>query len=125
MNAGTPLEIASIPVRAVAPEENARSSRNRPTELEPAAIVPSWDTVSMFPVATLTRPTMIIVANVTRKKYVGMAKIVPDSRSPRRLPIVSSDTKTTARMTRSSWSSGIADVIAATPAAVLTATVNV
>ena len=38
-NAGTPLEIASTPVRAVAPDENARSTVNSPTA--PAAVAAS------------------------------------------------------------------------------------
>jgi len=38
LKAGTPFEIASIPVRAVQPEENARSTRNqvRGTAVSPA-----------------------------------------------------------------------------------------
>ena len=40
LNAGTPLEIASTPVSAVAPDENALRSTNSPTA--PAVVAASW-----------------------------------------------------------------------------------
>ncbi len=52
-----------------------------------------------------------------------MANIVPDSRMPRRLASVINATEAKASSTLICESSGIADVIAATPAAVDTATV--
>jgi hypothetical protein len=52
-----------------------------------------------------------------------MAKIVPDSRMPRRLATVSSATKNSDSGTLRSWRAGAAEVIAATPAAMDTATV--
>ena len=65
LNAGTPFEIASMPVRATAPEENARrnSSTVRPvSSLPPVSCV----TASVFgasgsspPVASRTNPTTI------------------------------------------------------------------
>jgi hypothetical protein len=61
---------------------------------------------------------------VAMKKYVGVAKMRPDSRIPRRLPRVSNATNTRAISTRIVCHWGNADVIAATPAAMLTATVR-
>ena len=52
-------------------------------------------------------------------------KIVPDSRTPRRLPSISRTTIATAMSTRSGKSSGMTDVIAATAAETDTATVRV
>ena len=40
LNAGTPFEIASTPVSAVAPDENAFSSTKNPTA--PAVVAASW-----------------------------------------------------------------------------------
>ena len=52
-------------------------------------------------------------------------KIVPDSRTPRRLPSMRSRTMPTAISTRSGNSSGMTDVMAATAADTDTATVSV
>ncbi len=52
-------------------------------------------------------------------------KIVPDSRTPRRLPSVRATTITTAIRTFSGRSAGTIEVIAATPAETETATVRV
>ncbi len=54
-----------------------------------------------------------------------MAKMEPLSRMPRRLPRMISPTKATQISTRHGWSDGRAEVIAATPAETLTATVSV
>ena len=59
------------------------------------------------------------------KKYVGTAKMRPDSRMPRRLPTVSSARNTSDSSTRLTCIAGKAEVSAATPAAMLTATVSV
>jgi hypothetical protein len=58
------------------------------------------------------------------KKYVGAAKIRPDSRMPRRLPSISTRTNASVSSTRFTCHWGNADVTAATPAAMLTATVR-
>ena len=39
LNAGTPLDTASVPVRATAPEENARRMSNRPSGSATSAVV--------------------------------------------------------------------------------------
>ena len=51
-------------------------------------------------------------------------KIVPDSRMPRRLPSMSSSTRATLMITRCGNSSGMMEVMAATPAETDTATVT-
>ena len=56
--------------------------------------------------------------------YVGAAKMTPASRMPRRLPSVMSTISPSAKITRSSWSAGTNEEIAATPAALDTATVS-
>jgi hypothetical protein len=58
------------------------------------------------------------------KKYVGAANILPDSRTPRRLPQAMTATMLQATATRGPYKAGKADVIAWTPAATLTATVS-
>jgi hypothetical protein len=60
----------------------------------------------------------------TMKKYVGAAKMRPDSRMPRRFPSMINSTKARHSSTRTKRSSGTAEVRAATPAATLTATVR-
>ncbi len=90
LNAGTPLEIASVPVNAAQPEENARniSQSVRPC----VATTVSWGGAScrsepgVSPSMTFARPVRIIAPIIRRKKYVGAANIVPDSRTPLRLP---------------------------------------
>jgi hypothetical protein len=78
----------------------------------------------MAPVSARQAPTAISIRRLTTKKYVGSAKIRPDSRMPRRLASVMSTTNPSAISTRLRCQAGNADVIAATPAAMLTATVN-
>ncbi len=58
------------------------------------------------------------------KRYVGAAKSFPDSRMPRRLASEMSTTAAHAEQTRQGNSAGTAEVMAATPAATLTATVS-
>ncbi len=59
------------------------------------------------------------------KKYVGTEKMRPDSRTPRRLPSARTVMNPSDSSTRLTCSAGNADVSAATPAAILTATVSV
>lgn len=58
------------------------------------------------------------------KKYVGTEKILPDSLMPRRLPSMSTRTNAIPISTRLRCHCGNAEVIPATPAATLTATVR-
>ena len=61
---------------------------------------------------------------IVRKRYVGAAKIRPDSLTPRRLPIAISAMKNRHIGTRSSCNAGTAAMIADTPAETETATVR-
>ena len=56
--------------------------------------------------------------------YVGGANRAPDSRTPRRLATIMNPTATRHRATRNGRRSAKAEVIAPTPAAIDTATVN-
>ena len=90
LNAITPLDIASIPVRAAHPFENAPRIRN---------IDKAWGTypsasfrssageafATSPPERYLIKPKPIMNKNEIRKMYVGAAKNAPDSRTPRRL----------------------------------------
>jgi hypothetical protein len=61
---------------------------------------------------------------LTMKTYVGPANKRPDSRMPRRLPSMRMPTNARHRITGSMCHCGSAEVIAATPAAMLTDTVR-
>ena len=71
-NAGTPLLIASTPVSAVQPEENARSSRKisaTPPNWRAALIwYPALSERSGWPSASRVLPQMIISATMPMKK---------------------------------------------------------
>ena len=70
-----------------------------------------------MPVPTMTNMT-------ATNPYVGSAKSTPDSRTPRRLTIVSSATNPSESPTLCGSSDGAADVSASTPAVTDTATVR-
>ena len=80
-NAGTPLEIASTPVSAVAPEENAFSTAKSPIAV---ATVAAFAIGSTGAVAGRCRRRYMPIAIVARiaatNPYVGIANNVPDSR---------------------------------------------
>ena len=61
---------------------------------------------------------------ITTNTYVGMLKAIPDSRTPRRLTSISTNTATTPTSTVCGSSVGYADVIAATPPEIDTETVR-
>src|SRR5437660_11459420 len=82
--AGTPFEIASIPVKAVQPEENARRSRNR---VSPStAGTDGSGCGSVAPKSARPKPATITNPRLPTNREVGRAKVVTDSRTPRRLP---------------------------------------
>src|SRR6266545_615517 len=117
LKAGTPFDTASTPVIAVQPFENAVSRRKSvngaPTDSSGATGV----TGVTSPVITRHVPTATSERMVTTKKYVGAAKMRPDSRMPRRLPSIRMTTNASVNSTRLTCHWGNADVIAATPAA--------
>ena len=93
LNAGTPLLIASTPVSAAHPDENARRSRN-------AAAIPLEHRARTGPrprcrgrrfgrpadarTASRPKPQTAIPRMAAMKMYVGIANAAPDSRTPRR-----------------------------------------
>ena len=87
-NAGTPLEIASTPVSALHPEENARAKRNTSAipAIEPCSVIVQFalSALSSFPCADLTTAQIVTNAMLAMKKYAGIAKINPESRKPLR-----------------------------------------
>ena len=76
------------------------------------------------PVAIRYPPASKRVPRLAMNQYVGTVKMLPDSRTPRRLARVTAITATTQIATRQGNRIGRADVMAATPEAVLTATVK-
>ena len=123
-NAGTPSAIASTPVSAVAPDENARriaNSRSRSPwwrrcgSVRPA---PSPDTRS-----GTARGRADEDHDRCDEPVGGDGEQVPDSLVPRRLAIVTSQTNAIARITLCSLAAGAADPIAKTPATIETTTV--
>ena len=99
-NAGTPLEMASAPVSAVQPEENARSASSiRASPVSPTCPAAARTCQSALsatggcPNAVCSSPTAIIASTPTTNRYVGTANSRPDSRTPRRFIAVSSATK--------------------------------
>ena len=89
----TPLEMASVPVSAEPPEAkafitmNTDAPRSRPCPGVPIETAPAWCSEWGWrsPRTALTEPTMMSTAMLAMKKYVGMAKVRPASRMPRRL----------------------------------------
>ena len=124
-NAGTPFETASTPVIAVQPFANAVSSRKVVSGCVPACDGSGSASGTSAPLKYRYAPARISTKMLTMKKYVGTAKMRPDSRMPRRLPTVSSARKIRHSSTRYVSSHGTAEVIASTPAEMLTDTVSV
>ena len=123
--AGTPLEMASTPVIALQPSANARMSRSRPSDSTGTSAAVTPVTLGASPSRERATPMPMRASVVVRKTYVGSAKIVPLSRIPRRFTSMTAAMRTAAMSTR--WSAsdpGTAEVMAATPAATLTATVR-
>jgi len=90
--ADTPLEMASMPVSAVEPEEKACRTRNRPMEAVPTGSGEGTATCG-HPPRHFTRPTPIRANIDTTNPYVGTANRSPDSRTPRRFASAMNTTK--------------------------------
>ena len=127
-NAGTPLEMASTPVSAADPEENARNSRNtraRPaSECSSTISYPALAASRSAPMAKRMSPVRIMPSIEAMKMYTGMAKASPDSLTPRRFAAVTRTTMMIENSTGCSPTNGMAEPMLATPAAVETATVR-
>src|SRR4029079_4240088 len=130
---GTPLEIASTPVSAAHPEENARASRkirarpgSGPPSYPAAGMIVSWalSTFGRLPPNPRRTPYSAIPSTPIMKPYVGIAKKAPDSRTPRRFIAASTTTSVTATTTSWPATHGIADPAFWTPDETDTATVS-
>ena len=128
--AGTPLDTASTPDSATAPDEKARSSIRIESAAVPSAS--SWASgdseSSGIGGRSCTKmrysPTTMRMTSITTYRYVGGANRAPDSRTPRRLAIVMTAIRTRHSGTRHCSSNSKADWMASTPPATDTATVR-
>ena len=129
-NAGTPLDTASTPDRATAPDENARSSIRMLSAAVPSAS--SWPSSESWSSGIGPRswtkirqqPTTISRTSMTTYRYVGGANRAPLSFRPRRLATVITAISARHSGTRHDESKPNADWIASTPPAIDTATVR-
>src|SRR3954466_6673088 len=80
----TPLAIASTPVRAVDPDANARNTTNAVTAPMPPASGCGAAACGHVPSAQRTRPTPTSAKIDATNPYVGSAKRIPASFTPRR-----------------------------------------
>lgn len=111
-----------MPVIAVAPEEKARSTNST---VSPSIGSTVLARVGAKPVVEAsTRPTAINIAMPSTNAYVGAEKSAPASRTPRRLPASRIAIADNPSATLASLRAGMAEVIAATPAEIDTATVR-
>ena len=122
--APTPFEIASTPVSAAAPEAKARSDDEHAGGPDARRDGSGTSACGQVPTTHLPTPVAIMAYMATTKAYVGRAKRMPDSRTPRRFATVRRTMKAIERPTLCDSSDGTADVRASTPAATETATVR-
>ena len=124
LNAGTPLAIASVPVSATEPLANARSSRKIPIGSVASSIASGCrGHGAAVPLAMATTPLPTMNSAMPMNRYVGMAKMLPDSRRPRRLATVIRAMATSAISTRSGFRFGDTEISWSTADEVETATV--
>src|SRR6266542_4744155 len=123
-NAVTPFEIDSTPVTAAEPDAKALSRTKTVSVPVPAASGCGTSACGHAPAVHLASPTEIMARREPMNAYVGRAKRRPDSRTPRRLPRVSTAMQESDRATSWELRAGAADVIAKTPAATETETVS-
>ena len=103
MNAGTPFAIASTPVSATEPPAKAlRRSRNPIASVPNGTASGSGGSGAASPLTMRTAPMATIVSARLTNRYVGTAKMFPDSRRPRRFAIVISEIDTNAISIRTS-----------------------
>ena len=121
---GTPSAIASTPVSAVAPDENARAMRNSESVCS-TSIGRSAVSATGHPPRHSTNPVTRVIPIISTNPQVGIANSEPASLTPRRLASVTSATSPTAIGTRTGTRvSGATEAIAVVPAVMLTATVR-
>ena len=124
LKALTPFAIASTPVRALAPEENAFRIRKMPRAPAPGASSCGETARGQPVVAHFVTPTPTARSIEPMNRYVGIANTRPDSRTPRRLTSVIRTTAPSERAVSYACREVTADVIASTPLETETATVN-
>jgi len=124
LNALTPFAMASTPVRALEPEAKARSSTNSVTAPVPAGSGFGATACGGDPSMHSTSPTAISTSIERMKPYVGSAKAMPLSLTPRKFTKVISTIAITHSRTFHPSSPGTAEVIARTPPATDTETVS-
>ena len=102
LKAVVPFEMASTPVRAVVPLENAWSNRNGviTARVRGTSNSAGLTTTPSVPVEYRKKETSTVTRIMIRKKKVGIANKVPDSLTPRRLMIMMIGTIATASATR-------------------------
>ncbi|CAM5740598.1 hypothetical protein SMICM17S_11442 [Streptomyces microflavus] len=128
--AGTPLLIASTPVRAAQPEEKAR--RRRKSSAKPASpwcsgLISSSEVgacIASPRTSPRNAPHSSMRKTPATKRYVGAANSFPDSLTPRRFIRVSRTIAPTAQRVLCSMTKGIAEPRFSTPAEIDTATVR-
>ena len=123
-NAGTPSAIASTPVRAVAPDENALRTSSALIPEKASSSRPAVAAVGHPSVAQSQIPRRSVMPTTTTKPYVGIANSRPASFAPRRFASVTNTMNATAMGVLKGASAGTADVTAIEPAVTLTATVS-
>ena len=123
-NAGTPSAMASTPVSAVAPDENALAIRNSESVCSTSS-GRSAVSATGHPPRHSMKPVTSVIAIMSTNPYVGIANSEPASFTPRRFAKVTRITRPIAIGTRIGTSaSGATDAIAVVPAVMLTATVS-
>src|SRR6186997_2485398 len=97
LNALTPFEIASTPVRAEAPDAKARRTTSSVTAPTPTVVGSVTCACGQAPVAHFPTPTATRTYMTATNAYVGNAKSSPDSRTPLRLASVRNTTQRSER----------------------------
>ena len=131
LKAGTPLEMASTPVRAAHPDEKARSNRN-PAARPVSSVPPSGRSVKLalsagasVPLKCWMKPKMPMPMMARMNRYTGSAKALPDSLTPRRFMAVMKAMTTTATITSLPRTKSSTVAAFCTPELTETATVSV
>ena len=93
-------------------------------KLSPSTSYAADSATGVSPSAERTRPVTTITATLAMKRYVGSAKALLDSDTPRRFIAARTTTKNTASSTRSGLRPGNAEIMLSTPLATETVTVR-
>ena len=123
----TPLLTASTPVMAVQPLEKTRRSSQRLGGGDGGRKLGRRDDGRRMAMAGESRaqtPTPMTTSSVTTKRYVGIRKTTPVSRTPRMFTMVSSTRIRRQMRSVCGWREGTAEMSAPTPAEIPTAAVR-